>query len=76
MERLGFQLGNLLQAACFFLLHLTVLIVNLRFWPAVLATLVGGWLFGWLRHRSGSILPGWLGHTLLNTTSDLFAMLG
>jgi membrane protease YdiL (CAAX protease family) len=76
MERLGFQLGNLIQAACFLLPHLTLLIVNLRFWPAVLSTFAGGWLFGWLRHRSGSILPGWLSHTSLNTTSDVLAMLG
>lgn len=76
MERLGFQLGNLIQAACFLAPHLLLLLINLRLWPVLLFQLAGGWLLGWLRHRSGSILPGWLSHTLINTASDALAMLG
>jgi membrane protease YdiL (CAAX protease family) len=76
MERLGFQLGNLVQTASFVAPHLALLIISLRFWPALLGQLAGGWLLGWLRHRSGSILPGWLSHTLLNTMSDVITMLG
>ncbi len=26
----------------------------------------GGWLMGWLYYQSGSILPGWVSHSLVN----------
>lgn len=76
MERFGFRLGNLVQAACFLIPHLLLLVISLRLWPALLFQFAGGYLLGWLRHRSGSILPGWLSHTLINTMSDALAMFG
>jgi hypothetical protein len=44
--------------------HLFVLSAGLDLWPLLLAPFVSGWLYGWLLYRSGSILPGWLGHSL------------
>lgn len=76
MTRLGFQVGNALQAFLFLVPHLTLLIVSTRLWPILLFQLAGGWLLGWLRFRSGSILPGWLSHTIVNTAADVLFILG
>jgi CAAX protease family protein len=64
MRSLGFWIGNALQSLVFLLPHLFVLGAGLNLWPLLLAPLVSGWLYGWLLYRSGSILPGWLGHSL------------
>ncbi len=74
MKRLGFLVGNLLQTIIFLIPHLLVLFVSLRFWPLLLFPAIAGWLAGWLRYRSNSILPGMLTHGLGNTFSDIFAM--
>ncbi len=71
IRRLGFVAGNTLQAVIFLLPHLLLLWVSLRLWPILIVQAIAGWLMGWLRHRSGSILPGWLAHTLINTLSAL-----
>ena len=65
-RRLGFALGNLLQTALFLLPHLALLLVSFGLWRLVLVQLVAGWLLGWLRFRSGSVLPGWTAHSLTN----------
>lgn len=70
-RRLGFAIGNVLQAALFLLPHLALLFVSLSFWPLLLVQLLVGWLLGWLRFRSASILPGWAAHALLNTLGAL-----
>jgi uncharacterized protein len=75
-SRLGFQAGNAAQAVLFMIPHLTLLLVSVRLWPLLIVQLAGGWLLGWLRVRSGSILPGWLAHTLINTASDVMFMIG
>ncbi len=75
-SRLGFQAGNAVQAVLFLLPHLTLLLLSSRFWPILILQLAGGWLLGWLRVRSGSILPGWLSHTVINTLSDVMFMVG
>jgi membrane protease YdiL (CAAX protease family) len=64
MRHLGFWVGNALQSLVFLAPHLFVLSAGLELWPLLLAPLVSGWLYGWLLYRSGSILPGWLGHSL------------
>ncbi len=76
MERMGFHRGNLVQAVCFLIPHLLLLVISLQLWPVLLFQFAGGYLLGWLRHQSGSILPGWLSHTLINTMSDAIAMFG
>ena len=65
-RRLGFALGNVVQKGLFLLPHLGLLLVSLGLWRLVFVQLVVGWLLGWLRFRSGSILPGWVAHALAN----------
>ena len=55
---------NAVQALVFLVPHLFVLSAGVDLWPLLLAPLVSGWLYGWLLYRSGSILPGCLGHRL------------
>ena len=73
-RRLGFAGGNLVQATIFLLPHLVLLLVSVRLWPILLVQFAAGWLLGWLRHHSGSILPGWLAHSLVNLTGALPAL--
>ena len=74
-RRLGFAVGNLIQSAIFLLPHLLLLAVSLSLWRLVLVQWLAGWFMGWLRYRSDSILPGWLAHTLTNTTSAMLTLL-
>jgi membrane protease YdiL (CAAX protease family) len=73
-RRLGFAVGNVIQALIFILPHLLLLLVSFSFWPIVAVQMVAGWLLGWLRYRSDSILPGWLAHSLSNAIGALAAM--
>lgn len=73
-RRLGFKIGNTLQALIFLLPHLFLLLVSFSLWPIILAQAITGWLLGWLRYRSDSILPGWLTHSLLNALGALTVM--
>lgn len=73
-RRLGFAVGNLLQTALFLLPHLPLLLVSLGLWRLVLVQLVAGWLLGWLRFRSGSVLPGWMAHSLTNVLGAFAAL--
>jgi hypothetical protein len=41
-------------------------------WGMGICILIGG--LGWLRHRSESILPGWLAHSLINALGALSIM--
>lgn len=74
MRRVGFLAGNTLQALLFLLPHLLLLLVSAVLWPLLILQFVAGWLLGWLRYRSDSILPGWLAHSLTNASSALVAM--
>jgi len=74
VRRFGFAVGNLVQAAIFLLPHLLLLQLGTAIWPVFIVQFAAGWLQGWLRHRSGSFLPGWLVHTLTNTVSAVSAM--
>jgi hypothetical protein len=71
IRRLGFAVGNVLQALIFLLLHLLLLTVSTSLWPLLLSQLLGGWLNGWLLFRSESILPGWIAHSLGNAFGAL-----
>ena len=64
IRRLGFSIGNLLQAALFMLPRTLLLTISLGLWPLLLIQLLAGWLQGWLFYRSGSTvsLPGWHHH--------------
>lgn len=74
VRRLGFAIGNIIQALVFLLPHLLLLLVSKSLWPILIVQLIAGWLFGWLRYRSNSILPGWLAHSLTNAIGALAAM--
>ena len=74
IRRLGFAIGNTIQAFVFLMPHLLLLLVSLTLWPVIIVQLVAGWLLGWLRYRSNSILPGWLAHSLTNAIGALTAM--
>ena len=74
VRRLGFASGNTVQALVFLLPHLLLLLVSLSLWPIIIVQLTAGWLLGWLRYRSNSILPGWLAHGLANAFGALAAM--
>ena len=74
VRRLGFATGNTIQAVIFLLPHLLLLLISLDFWPVIVVQMVVGWLLGWLRYRSDSILPGWLAHSLINAFGALAAM--
>lgn len=68
MRRLGFFWGNLLQAALFLIPHLPLLLVDVRLLPLLPVQFLTGWLLGWLRHRTGSFVPGAVLHAAVNLT--------
>jgi uncharacterized protein len=74
VQRLGFAIGNTVQALIFLLPHLLLLKVSFSFWPILIVQLIAGWVLGWLRYRSNSILPGWLAHSLTNAFGALALM--
>lgn len=73
-RRFGFAIGNTIQALIFLLPHLLLLLISLNLWALVVVQLLLGWLLGWLRYHSKSILPGWLAHGLANALGALAAM--
>jgi len=75
VRRLGFWVGNTLQALVFLLPHLMLLTLTLALWPITVLQFVAGWLQGWLRWRSGSVIPSTLVHTITNVLGAL-PMLG
>jgi hypothetical protein len=74
IRRLGFAIGNTIQAFVFIIPHLLLLLVSPTLWPVIIIQLMAAWLFGWLRYRSNSILPGWFAHSLANAFGALAAM--
>jgi len=73
-RRYGFRVGNVVQAVVFLLPHLLLLMVSMSFWLVVVVQFLAGWVLGLLRSRSGSILPGWLAHSLMNAVGALASM--
>ena len=73
MRRFGYRKGNALQAALFIVPHLPVLYFNPGVCPLVFVfPFLLGWTNGWLMHRSGSIWPGWILHSLVNTVTKIW----
>ncbi|WP_143420382.1 CPBP family intramembrane glutamic endopeptidase [Halorubrum vacuolatum] len=70
-RRFGFHTGNLLQTAIFVLPHLLILVLVPGLWPMIVVWAAAGWLMGWLYFRTGSIVPGWIAHTLGNVLATL-----
>jgi hypothetical protein len=67
--------GRLLQAAAFGLWHIVdARITGQPVIGTVLATGVGGWLFGWLYARSGSLAAPMLAHLAVNEAAGLAAV--
>ncbi len=71
VRKFGFALGNSMQAVAFLLPHSLLLFISLSLWPILIVQTFAGWLLGWLRYRSESILPGWVVHSLINTLGAL-----
>jgi uncharacterized protein len=74
-EAFGPTRGRLLQAAAFGLWHIVDARVTGQ--PVVgtaLLTAVGGWFFGWLRARSGSLAAPMLAHLAVNEAAGLAAL--
>lgn len=67
--------GRLLQAAAFGLWHIVdARVTGQPVIGTVLLTGVGGWLFGWLRARSGSLAAPMLAHLAVNEAAALAAL--
>jgi membrane protease YdiL (CAAX protease family) len=75
IRRLGFTVGNTIQALTFLTPHLLLLQVTLLMWPILPVQLIAGWLLGWLCYRSGSIAPGSLAHAASNVIAPLLLYL-
>ncbi len=67
--------GRLLQAAAFGLWHIVdARVTRQPVIGTVLVTGVGGWLFGWLHARSGSLAAPMLAHLAVNEAAGLAAL--
>lgn len=67
--------GRLLQAAAFGLWHIVdARVTGQPVIGTVLLTGVGGWLFGWLHARSGSLAAPMLAHLAVNEAAALAAL--
>lgn len=71
MRRLGFGWGNLLQSLLFLVPHLSLLLIDVQIWPVIPVQLAVGWLLGWLRHKTGTFVPGAAVHALANIAAGL-----
>lgn len=62
-QRFNFYLAAGVTALVFALIHGS--------WPAFVSLFLVGWIYAWLTHRSGSVLPAILGHTTHNLITYL-----
>ena len=74
VRRLGFVWGNLLQAVLFLVPHLALLLIDTRLWPVLPVQFAAGWLLGWLRHKTGTFVPGAVMHAAVNIAAGLIAL--
>lgn len=70
-RRMPLAWANLSQAAIFLLPHLLILRLNPGVWGILPVIFLLGLIAGWLRIRSGSILAGWIIHSIINVTMCL-----
>lgn len=80
-HKLGFAVGNTVQAILFGLLHGALLFGIVDVLTAILTivfTSIVGWLMGYLNEKlaNGSIVPSWIIHSLMNIISSLMFLLG
>ncbi|MFC0673490.1 CPBP family intramembrane glutamic endopeptidase [Brachybacterium hainanense] len=73
VRRLGFARGNAVQSLLFLVPHLPLLAVDPRMLPILPVQFAVGWLLGWLRERTGTLLPGAAVHALSNLAAGLLA---
>jgi membrane protease YdiL (CAAX protease family) len=74
-EAFGPRSGRLLQAAAFGLWHIVdARVTGQPMVGTVLLTGVGGWFFGWLHARSGSLAAPMLAHLAVNEAAALAAL--
>lgn len=74
-RHMNFPAANLLQAGFFLLPHILILpLAGWNYWPLMLPIFAIGMLIGWLRYKSGSVLPAVLAHTIANTCAAVFVM--
>ncbi len=71
IRRFGFWVGNTLQTLVFLIPHLLLLTVTLALWPIIVVQIAAGWLQGWLRWRSESVIPSALVHAITNVLGVL-----
>lgn len=71
IRRLGFGWGNLLQTVLFLVPHRALLLIDVRMWPVIPVQFAAGWLLGWLRHTTGTFVPGAVVHVLANIVAGL-----
>ena len=76
IRRLGYRLGNLIQALLFGLIHLLLFAALTKTaWAAVIGiflfSTLAGYSIGYIKEKygRGSIIPGWLAHAMGNTVS-------
>lgn len=76
MNKLGFNIGNLVQSVIFGLLHLFLfsLLIKTTFTALTFIFIfssLAGWIIGFIKEKyaNGSIIPGWVAHGLGNTLS-------
>ena len=70
----SFKIANSLQTLIFLIPHLLLLIISIELLPFLLVIIVSGWLLGWLRYKSNSILPGSIAHALTNTIAVILML--
>ena len=73
IRRLGFAWGNALQSLLFLVPHLALLLIDVRTWPILPVQFAAGWMLGWLRHKTGSFVPGAVVHAAANIVAGLLA---
>lgn len=72
-NKLGFKIGNILQALIFGIIHLILFwgIAKTTIIPLIIIfslTTIAGWTIGMVKEKyaNGSIIPGWVGHGIGN----------